>query len=369
MIGRSCGQRLLCNKIYKNKARRYISMDIISLLHLTLKQHASDLHLCAGLAPVLRIDGELLQLDLDPFNTQQILALFEPLLTAHQHQRFQQQLELDFTLEISHTTRFRIHLFWQSRGLSAAIRCIPSKIYALSDFEHGSILEKICTYQNGLILVTGATGSGKSSTLAAMLEHINQTRQAHIISIEDPIEYLFQSKQCLIQQREISLHSHSFSTALHAVLRQDPDIIFIGELRDAQTIHLALTAAETGHLVLASLHSTSASKTINRIIDAFPTTEKESIRKLFAECLQAIIAQVLIKRTTGGRIAAHEVLLATPAIRNLIHENKIAQLYSNLQTNSAIGMSTLDQSLKQLLLHQQITLDHARAIALYPQSF
>ncbi len=353
----------------ENKTPERISMDLISLLRLTLTQHASDLHLSAGLVPILRIDGELQQTSLPVLSTEQIVSLFEPTLTDQQRQHFHQQLDLDFALDIQDLSRFRVHLFWQSRGVSAAIRCIPSEIFPLTHYDLAQTFEKICHSPHGLVLVTGPTGSGKSSTLAAMLEHINHTRHAHIISIEDPIEYLFQVKKCLIQQREILRHSHDFNAALYAALRQDPDIIFIGELRDTQTIRLALTAAETGHLVLASLHSASATKTINRVVDAFSASEKDSIRQLLAECLHAIIAQVLVKRKTGGRIAVHEIMLATPAVRNLIHENKINQLYSNLQTQSAIGMITLDQHLKQLTQQGIIEPAHARAVALYPQNF
>ncbi|MDQ8953763.1 PilT/PilU family type 4a pilus ATPase [Acinetobacter rudis] len=344
-------------------------MDLINLLELTLKQKASDLHLSSGIAPILRIDGELQTLNLAPLESEVLFNSFKTVLTHQQIEQLQQQQELDFALELTDASRFRIHLFSQSRGISAAIRCIPSTIIPLTHFDFKNTLEKICTFPHGLVLVTGPTGSGKSSTLAAMLEHINLTRSAHILSIEDPIEYRFQAKKCLIQQREISKHSLNFNTALHAALRQDPDIIFIGELRDAKTIRLALSAAETGHLVFASLHSASACKTVNRIIDAFPTAEKEPIRKLFAESIQAIIAQVLLKKTTGGRVAAHEIMLSTPAIRNLIHENKIAQLYSSLQTNSALGMITLDQCLKSLVQQGTILSEQARTVAHYPENF
>lgn len=344
-------------------------MDITTLLKLAVNHGASDLHLSADLPPILRIDGELQPLDLPTLQHQNILNLIHVLMTNQQRQCFEQQQQVDFAIEIAQVSRCRVHVFWQSRGIAVVFRIIPAQIPTLQQLAMGEIFQQICNLPHGLVLVTGPTGSGKSTTLAAMLQHINHTRHAHVLSIEDPIEFVHISQHCLFHQRELGQHSQNFDTALHAALRADPDIIFIGELRDIESIRLALSAAETGHLVFATLHTNSASKAIDRIIDVFPAAEKELRRIMLSESLQAVIAQVLIKKIAGGRIAAHEIMLATPAIRNLIRENKVAQMYSCIQSHAQIGMTTLDQSLKVLVKDAIINVENARFLAKYPENF
>ena len=325
-------------------------MNITQLLQFAVQQGASDLHLSSGLPPMLRLDGELCRTDdLPNLSHETLHSQLSRLMNDQQRQLFSKQLDLDFAFEITGLARFRVNLFQQYRGVSAVFRVIPSQILTLTELNFSSIFQQICHYSHGLVLVTGATGSGKSTTLAAMVDYINHHRHAHILTIEDPIEFIHQSQQCLIQQRELHQHSPHIHQALRAALREDPDIILIGELRDVDTIRLALTAAETGHLVLATLHTTSAAKTIDRIIDVFSAGEKEMIRTMLSESLQAVICQTLCKKNGGGRIAAHEIMLGIPAIRHLIRENKVAQMYSTMQTSAHYGMVTLEQSLKQLI--------------------
>ncbi len=325
-------------------------MNINELLELTVKKSASDLHLPSGDSPMLRIDGELNRLDkpvLDPKILEK--TLFE-ILTEEQKKIFEENKEVDFSYEIPKLARFRVNVFMQSRGISAAFRLIPIEIPTMEKLHLPETFKKMCNFDNGIVIVTGPTGSGKSTTLAAMIDYINQTsgEHEHIITIEDPIEFIYENANCLIQQREVGKETKSFNNALRAALRQDPDIILVGEMRDLETIQLALTAAETGHLVFATMHTNSASKSIDRIIDAFPGGEKEMIRTMLAEALRAVIAQTLLKRPQGGRIAAHEIMICTPAIRNLIREHKIAQIFSVIQTGQQLGMHTMEQNIKEL---------------------
>lgn len=343
-------------------------MDITELLSLSVERRASDLHLSAGLPPLLRIDGDVLRLDLPPCDPEQVHALIYDIMNDQQRRNFEEQLETDFSFEIPKLARFRVNAFNHNRGAGAVFRTIPSEILSIEQLGLGDIFKKICQYPHGIVLVTGPTGSGKSTTLAAMLDHINQSRYEHILTIEDPIEFVHSSQNCLINQREVHRDTFSFNAALRSALREDPDIILVGELRDLETIRLALTAAETGHLVFATLHTTSAAKTIDRIIDVFPAEEKSMVRTMLSESLQAVIAQVLLKKIGGGRVAAHEIMLGSPAIRNLIREGKVAQMYSSIQTSAQLGMTTLDQSLKQLLQNRIISLEHARSVAKQPES-
>lgn len=343
-------------------------MDIQTLLNLALSHGASDLHLSAGLSAMLRIDGELQQLDLPVLQHQVVLDIIYSVMSDQQQQSFAQQQQLDFALELAQI-RCRVHCFYQQRGVAAVFRMIPPQVPSLEQLDMGETFQQICRLPHGLVLFTGPTGSGKSTSLAAMLQHINHTRHAHILSIEDPIEFVHVSAQCLIHQRELGQHSPSFHTALQAALRADPDIIFIGELRNLDSIRLALSAAETGHLVFATLHSNSASQAIDRITDVFPAEEKQLRRLMLSESLQAVIAQVLVKKLTGGRIAVHEIMLATPAIRNLIRENKVAQMYSSMQSHGQLGMTTLDQRLRVLVNHAVISVENARTVAKYPENF
>ena len=344
-------------------------MDITELLAFSVNNGASDLHLSAGLPPMIRVDGDVRRINLPAFEQKDVHQLIYDIMNDKQRRDFEEQLETDFSFEIPDISRFRVNVFNQNRGISAVFRTIPAKILSLEDLGLGQIFKDICNYPRGIVLVTGPTGSGKSTTLSAMLDYINLTRYEHILTIEDPIEFVHESKKCLINQRELHRNTHSFTAALRSALREDPDIILVGELRDLETIRLALTAAETGHLVFATLHTTSAAKTIDRIIDVFPAEEKGMIRAMLSESLQAVIAQVLLKKNGGGRIAAHEIMLGIPAIRNLIRENKIAQMYSAIQTGAQHGMITLDQSLKNLISDGLIHSEVARTVAKQPDSF
>lgn len=324
-------------------------MEIIELLSFSVKNQASDLHLSAGMPPLIRVDGDIHPLDLPPLDSKAVQSLIYDVMNDNQRKDFEEFLETDFSVDIPHLARFRVNAFNQNRGPSAVFRTIPEKVLSLEALEAPAIFKEIASYPRGLVLVTGPTGSGKSTTLAAMVDYINQNKNYHILTIEDPIEFVYESKKSLINQREVNSHTLGFAQALRCALREDPDVILVGELRDLETIRLALTAAETGHLVFATLHTSSAAKTINRIIDVFPGTDKEMIRGMLSESLQAVISQTLIKKTQGGRVAAHEIMICNPAIRNLIRENKVAQMFSTIQTNQNIGMQTLDQSLTQLL--------------------
>ena len=324
-------------------------MHITELLTLALHQQASDLHLSSGSPPMLRIDGQLQAIDHPRLHEKQIQALLFTLMNPSVREKFDPKQELDFSYALPDHARFRVHVFQEHHGLASAFRVLPSKMPSLEDFDCANLIKKLSLKTNGLLLITGPSGSGKSSTLAAILDHINKTQNRHIITLEDPIEYLHQNKKSLIQQREIGKDTASFNQALRSALRQDPDVLFVGEMRDLETIRLVLTAAETGHLVLSSLHTQSAAKTIARIVDVFPGEERPFITALLADTLQAVIAQTLIPRVGGGRILAQEIMLGTPAILNLIRQNKPEQLYSAIQTGQQFGMRTLRQHIDTLV--------------------
>ena len=323
-------------------------MDIADLLAFSVKHGASDLHLSAGVAPMLRVDGDIQRCDLPVLTADAARELIHSVMNSAQRSAFESAHEADFSYAVPGLGRFRVNAFEQQRGAGAVFRSITSQVPSLEGLGLGEVFKGLCGLSQGLVLVTGATGSGKSTTLAAMIDHINATRQQHILTIEDPIEYLHAPRQCLINQREVHRDTHSVAAALRSALREDPDVIMLGELRDLETIRLALTAAETGHLVLATLHTASAAKAVDRIIDVFAADEKAMVRTMLSESLQGVIAQTLVKRAGGGRVAAHEIMLATPAIRNLIRENKVAQMVSAIQTGAAAGMQTLEMSLKRL---------------------
>ncbi len=324
-------------------------MDIAELLAFAVKNKASDLHLSSALPPMIRVDGDLRRLNLPALDNQQLTELLYSTMSDHQRRDFEANLEVDFSYAVPGLARFRVNCFHHDRGVGGAFRTIPVAVWTLEDIGAPSSFKDIINVPRGLVLVTGPTGSGKTTTLAAMIDHINTTIAGHILTIEDPIEFVHTSRKCLINQREIHRDTHGFNQALRAALREDPDIILVGEMRDIETIRLALTAAETGHLVFATLHTSSAAKTIDRIIDVFPAGEKSMVRSMLSESLRAVIAQTLMKRIGGGRIAAHEIMLATPAIRNLIREDKVAQMYSAIQTGQNVGMHTLDQYLEGLV--------------------
>ena len=335
-------------------------MEMKELLKFTIQQKASDLHISAELPPMIRIDGDIKKVNVPSLSNDKILSMLKDIMSAEQMNIFEQEWELDFSITIPNLSRFRANVFRHNNGSGAAFRIIPEKILTLDELGLGNIFKNISMLPQGLCLVTGPTGSGKSTTLAAMINHINTIKQNHIITIEDPIEFIHKSKKSLINQREIHRDSKSFNQALRSALREDPDVILVGEMRDLETIRLAITAAETGHMVFATLHTNSAPKTIDRIVDIFPAAEKSMIRSTLSESLRAVISQVLLKKKGGGRVAAHEIMLSCPAIRNLIREDKVAQMRSTIQTNHAMGMKTLDQSLKELLSKKLISADDAR---------
>jgi len=338
-------------------------MDIAELLAFAYKQGASDLHLSAGMPPMIRVDGDIKRINVDPLDDRTVHNMIYDIMTDKQQKDFEEFLETDFSFELPNVARFRVNAFNQQRGPGAVFRTIPSKVLTLEQLNAPEIFKKICDQPRGLVLVTGPTGSGKSTTLAAMINYINENEHGHILTIEDPIEFVHTSKNCLINQREVGRDTLSFNNALRAALREDPDVILVGEMRDLETIRLALTGAETGHLVFGTLHTSSAAKTIDRIVDVFPAAEKDMVRAMLSESLRAVISQALLKKIGGGRVAAHEIMIGTPAIRNLIRENKIAQMYSVMQTGQAAGMQTLDQALLDLVRTRQVHIDEARAYA------
>ena len=345
-------------------------MDITQLLAFTVKNNASDLHLSAGLPPMIRVNGDVRRLNVEPLDHQQVFAMLYDIMNDTQRKVYEQNLEVDFSFEIEGLARFRVNAYNQSRGAAGALRTIPSKILSLEQLGAPRIFSDLALRPRGLVLVTGPTGSGKSTTLAAMLNHLNENRYAHALTVEDPIEFVYESKKCLINQREVGPHTHSFANALRSALREDPNVILVGELRDLETIRLAMTAAETGHLVFGTLHTSSAAKTIDRIIDVFPGEEKEMIRAMLSESLVAVISQVLCKLKDGtGRVAAYEIMLGTPAIRNLIRDSKVAQMYSAIQTGNNAGMQTLDQNLADLVRRNLISQGEARGKAKNPENF
>lgn len=338
-------------------------MDVADLLAFSVKNSASDLHLSAGLPPMIRVDGDVRRINVPPLDNKLVHNMIYDIMNDKQRKDFEEFLETDFSFEIQGLARFRVNVFNQNRGVGGVFRTIPSRILSLEDLGCPEIFKEITQKPRGLILVTGPTGSGKSTTLAAMLDFVNENEFGHILTIEDPIEFVHQSKKCLINQREVHRDTLGFAESLRSALREDPDIILVGEMRDPETIRLALTAAETGHLVFGTLHTNSASKTVDRIVDVFPAAEKEMTRSMLSESLQAVISQSLLKKNGGGRVAAHEILVATPAIRNLIRENKVPQMYSAIQTGSQYGMQTLDQCLQELVRKGTVAKQEARAKA------
>ncbi len=324
-------------------------MDITELLAFSVKNNASDLHLSAGLPPLIRVDGEMRRLNIPELDHKQVHALIYEIMNDNQRKEYEEKLEVDFSFEVKDLSRFRVNAFMQNRGAAAVLRTIPSTVLTLDDLGAPEIFKEIIKQPTGLVLVTGATGSGKSTTLAAMVDHINSHKRDHILTIEDPIEFVHHNKTSLVNQREVHRDTHSFTSALRSALREDPDVILVGELRDLETIRLAMSAAETGHLVFGTLHTNSAPKTIDRIIDVFPAAEKSMIRSMLSESLRAVISQTLLKKIGGGRVAAHEIMLGVPAIRNLIREDKVPQMYSVIQTGQSIGMQTMDQCLQRLV--------------------
>jgi twitching motility protein PilT len=345
-------------------------MDIAQLLAFSAKNKASDLHLSAGLPPMIRIHGDMRRINVPPLTHQDVHSMVYDIMSDGQRKVYEENLEVDFSFEIPGLSRFRVNAFNQNRGAAAVFRTIPSKVLTLDDLKAPAVFADLAMKPRGLVLVTGPTGSGKSTTLAAMVNHRNENDMGHILTVEDPIEFVHESKKSLINQRELGPHTHSFANALKSALREDPDVVLVGELRDLETIRLALTAAETGHLVFGTLHTSSAAKTIDRVVDVFPSDEKEMVRTMLSESLEAVISQTLLKTRDGsGRIAAHEIMIATPAIRHLIRENKISQMYSMMQTSSGMGMQTLDQCLSELIKRSAINYADARAIAKNPDAF
>lgn len=344
-------------------------MDIQELLIYAVNQKASDLHLSTGVIPQIRLDGDLQKVDLPMLDPAGIWQLVEPIMSDLQKNHLKRLGEIDFSYEIPKVGRFRVNVFSQARGPAAVFRTIPSVVLTLEQLGMPEVFKFIAERPRGLVLMTGPTGSGKSTTLAAIIDYINTKSHYHIVTIEDPIEFVHESKGCLVNQREVFSNTKSFNAALRAVLRQDPDIILVGELRDIETIRLALTAAETGHLVFGTLHTTSAAKTINRIIDVFPGDEKAMVRSMLSNSLEAVIAQALVKKIGGGRTAALEIMLCNHAIRNLIREDKVPQIYSAIQTNSGTGMMTLEQHLRELISKQIITRETALEVTSYPDMF
>ncbi|MFK8018839.1 MAG: type IV pilus twitching motility protein PilT [Pseudomonadales bacterium] len=344
-------------------------MDITELLAFSAKQGASDLHLSAGLPPMIRVDGDVRRINLPAMDHSEVHALIYEIMNDKQRKDFEEFLETDFSFEVPGVARFRVNAFNQNRGAGAVFRTIPSKVLTMEELGMGQVFRDISLVPRGLCLITGPTGSGKSTTLAAMMDFINENKYEHILTIEDPIEFVHESKKCLVNQREVHRDTHGFTEALRSALREDPDTILVGELRDLETIRLALTAAETGHLVFGTLHTTSAAKTIDRVVDVFPATEKAMVRSMLSESLQAVVSQTLLKKSGGGRIAAHEIMIGTSAIRNLIREDKVAQMYSAIQTGGSLGMQTMDQCLTDMVEKRLISREAAKEKAKMPENF
>ena len=343
-------------------------MELDDLLAEGVRRGASDLHLTTGLAPMFRLDGDIEACDLPALEDAQLEGWLHGIASDRERDDVGRGVEVDFCFELPDIARFRINVFRQQRGLGAVFRTIPQTVPTLAELDLGDVFRRIAEAPRGLVLVAGPTGSGKSTTLAAMIDYINTTRRKHILTIEDPIEFVHEARNCLVNQREVGRHTHALADALRAALREDPDVILIGELRDLETIRLALTAAETGHLVFGTLHTPSAPKSVDRIVDVFPAGEKEMIRSLLAESLQAVVWQTLLKREGGGRVAAHEIMVATTAVRNLVREHKVAQLYSVMQTSGAAGMQTLDQCLGRLAGDGAVSASVAREHARFPET-
>ncbi len=344
-------------------------MDIAELLAFGVKNNASDLHLSAELPPMIRVDGDIRRINIPALDHKQVHSLIYDIMNDKQRKDFEEFYETDFSFEIPGLARFRVNAFNHNRGAGAVFRTIPSRILSLEELGAPQVFKEISDVPRGIVLVTGPTGSGKSTTLAGMIDYKNDNEFGHILTVEDPIEFVHESKKCLVNQREVHRDTLGFNEALRSALREDPDIILVGEMRDLETIRLALSAAETGHLVFGTLHTSSAAKTIDRIIDVFPAAEKDMVRSMLSESLRAVIAQTLLKKIGGGRIAAHEIMIGNPAIRNLIRENKVAQMYSAIQTGQAVGMQTLDQCLKDLVAKGLIATQDARMRAVNKDQF
>lgn len=344
-------------------------MDITELLAFSAKQGASDLHLSAGMPPMIRVDGDVRRINLPSLDHKEVHSLVYEIMNDKQRKDFEEFLETDFSFEVPGVARFRVNAFNHNRGAGAVFRTIPSKILTMDQLGMGQIFKDLSMTPRGIVLVTGPTGSGKSTTLAAMVDYINDTKYDHILTVEDPIEFVHESKKSLVNQREVHRDTLGFNEALRSALREDPDVILVGEMRDLETIRLALSAAETGHVVFGTLHTSSAAKTIDRIVDVFPAEEKEMVRSMLSESLQGVISQALLKKSGGGRVAAHEIMVGTPAIRNLIREAKVAQMYSAIQTGGALGMQTMDQCLQTLVSKGLITREVARDKAKMPENF
>ena len=345
-------------------------MDITELLAFSVKNKASDLHLSAGLPPMIRVHGDVRRINLPAMEHKDVHSMVYDIMNDGQRKIYEETLECDFSFEIPNLARFRVNAFNQQRGAGAVFRTIPSKVLSLEELNCPKIFKDICEYPRGIVLVTGPPGSGKSTTLAAMVNHINENDYGHILTVEDPIEFVHEAKKCLINQREVGPHTLSFSNALRSALREDPDVVLVGEMRDLETIRLALTAAETGHLVFGTLHTSSAAKTVDRIVDVFPAAEKEMVRSMLSESLRAVISQTLLKTKEGNsRVAAHEIMIGTPAIRNLIRENKVAQMYSAIQTGQNFGMQTLDQNLLEMVRRNLVSSAEARNKAANKDAF
>ena len=345
-------------------------MDLTELLAFVVKNKASDLHLSSGLPPMIRVHGDVRRINVPALEHKDVHSMIYDIMNDGQRKFYEENLECDFSFSVPNLARFRVNAFVQQRGAAAAFRTIPAKVLSLEELNAPKVFAEMTNRPRGLILCTGPTGSGKSTTLAAMCNHVNENEYGHILTIEDPIEFLHESKKCLINQREVGPHTLSFSNALRSALREDPDVILVGEMRDLETIRLALSGAETGHLVFGTLHTSSAAKTVDRIVDVFPAAEKEMVRAMLSESLIAVISQTLCKLKDGsGRVAAHEIMIGTSAIRNLIRENKIAQMYSAIQTGQQLGMQTLDQNLSDLVRRNVVSPMEARAKAKFPENF
>jgi len=344
-------------------------MDITELLAFSAKQGASDLHLSADMPPMIRVDGDVRRINLPSLSHKEVHALVYDIMNDKQRKDFEEFLETDFSFEVPGVARFRVNAFNHNRGAGAVFRTIPSKVLTMDQLGMGQVFKDLAAISRGIVLVTGPTGSGKSTTLAAMIDYINESRYDHILTVEDPIEFVHESKKSLVNQREVHRDTLGFNEALRSALREDPDVILVGEMRDLETIRLALTAAETGHVVFGTLHTSSAAKTIDRIVDVFPAEEKSMVRSMLSESLQGVISQSLLKKNGGGRIAAHEIMIGTPAIRNLIREDKVAQMYSSIQTGASHGMQTMDQCLQNLVGKGLITREVAREKAKMPENF